>query len=113
MKISIPVYTPGVRMGEAYMIPPDISEKRTEIVQIARRHGVLSIRLFGSCARGDARSESDVDLLITVGLQHSRWFPGGLVADLEELLGRHVDIVEEDALSSDLRLKIMKESVPL
>lgn len=95
------------------MIPKDIIEKRAEIFQIARKHGVLSIRLFGSCARGDAGSESDIDLLITVGPEHSRWFPGGLVADLEELMGRSVDVVEEDILSSDVRSKILRESVPL
>ncbi|MFH0967110.1 MAG: nucleotidyltransferase domain-containing protein [Methanobacteriota archaeon] len=65
-------------MSNITMIPQDISEKRDNIVQIARRHGVLSIRLFGSCAKGEAKNESDVDLLITVGPEHSRWFPGGL-----------------------------------
>ena len=95
------------------MIPRDINEKRGEIVRIAQKHGVLSVRLFGSCARGDAKDESDVDLLITVGSKHSRWFPGGLVADLEELIGRHVDVVEEDVLSPDTRQKILLESVLL
>lgn len=95
------------------MITEDINKKRADILRIAQRHGVLSIRLFGSCARGDARKDSDVDLLITVGPDHSRWFPGGLVADLEELIGRPVDIVEEEVLSADVRNNIIQGSVPL
>jgi hypothetical protein len=95
------------------MITEDINKKREDILRIAQRHGVLSIRLFGSCARGDVRRDSDVDFLITVGSDHSRWFPGGLVADLEELIGRPVDVVEEEVLSADVRSNIIQESVPL
>jgi|GEM_PF-4642005 len=64
------------------MIPTEIIQKRDKILQIARKHGVLSVRIFGSFARGEANNGSDVDLLITVGPDHSRWFPGGLVMDL-------------------------------
>lgn len=95
------------------MIPTEIIQKRDKILQIARKHGVLSVRIFGSFARGEANIGSDVDLLITVGPDHSRWFPGGLVMDLEELIGRRVDVVEEDALSEDIKLKILREAVSL
>ena len=95
------------------MIPREISDKREDILRIAKHHGVLSVRLFGSWARGDAGSESDIDLLITVGPEHSQWFPGGLVADLEELMGRRVDVVEEDSLSQNAKRRIERESVTL
>lgn len=95
------------------MIPKDIDEKKEEITKIAKKHGVLSVRLFGSMARGEATNKSDIDLLVTVGPRHSRWFPGGLVADLEELTGRNVDIVEEDVLAPDLKKKIIQESILL
>jgi uncharacterized protein len=95
------------------MIPEDINKKREDIIRIARSHGVLTVRLFGSFARGDSHTSSDIDLLITVGPNHSRWFPGGLVADLEDLIGRRVDVVEEEALSSDVKNKIIRESVLL
>ena len=44
---------------------------------------------------------------------HSAWFPGGLLMDLQDLLGRKVDIVEPDALHWYIRDKILEEAVPL
>ena len=90
-----------------------VSNKRADILRIAARHGVQRIRVFGSVARGDAKRESDVDFLIDVGPHHSPFFPGGLVADLEALLGRRVDVVEPDGLYAPLRDTVLKEAVPL
>ena len=67
--------------------------KRDQILELARRHGVKHVRVFGSVARGEAGPSSDVDLLVEVGPDTSPWFPSGLVADLEDLLGRRVQIV--------------------
>jgi hypothetical protein len=94
-------------------IEQQLREKRTEILAIAARHGAVNLRLFGSAARGEARPESDVDLLIDVREPVSPWFPGGLIADLEELLGRRVDVVEEAALRPRLRPYIIRDAVPL
>ena len=41
------------------------------------------------------------------------WFPGGLVADLEQLLGRRVDIVTDNGLSPLIRDRVLREAVPL
>lgn len=90
-----------------------LRERRAEILEIAARHGAVNLRLFGSAARGDAGPESDVDLLIDVREPVSPWFPGGLIADLEELLGRRVDIVEEAALRPTLRPYVLRDAVPL
>jgi uncharacterized protein len=64
--------------------------KRDLIGEIARRHGAKNVRVFGSVARGEAGTDSDIDILVESGPTTSQWFPGGLVADLEELLGRRV-----------------------
>ena len=90
-----------------------LPQYRDEILDIAARHGARNVRVFGSFARGDAGPDSDVDLLIDAGPQTSPWFPGGLVADLEELLGRRVDIVEPAALHHLLRDRVLAEAVPL
>jgi predicted nucleotidyltransferase len=90
-----------------------LGDKREEILRIAQKHGVTSIRVFGSVARGEAGPESDVDFLIEAGENTSPWFPGGLVADLEELLGRHVDVVESDALRPRLAPHVVAEAVAL
>ena len=87
--------------------------KRDQILEVAKRHGVLRIRVFGSVARRQAQPSSDVDFLVDVGPNTSPWFPGGLVADLEELLGRPVQVVTERALSDLLRERVLAEAVLL
>lgn len=87
--------------------------KREAILEIARRHGVTSVRVFGSFARDQAREDSDLDLLIEAGPSTSAFFPGGLVADLEEVLGRKVEVVEAAGLHRLLRDTILKEAVAL
>jgi predicted nucleotidyltransferase len=84
-----------------------------QILEIAHRHGVTRVRVFGSMARGDAGPDSDVDLLVDVGPNPSPWFPGGLVADLEQLLGRQVQVITERGLDDLLRDRVLQEAVPL
>jgi hypothetical protein len=90
-----------------------LKSRREEILRIAARHGVTEIRVFGSVARGDAAAESDVDFLVEVKGQTTPWFPGGLVTDIERLLGRPVDVVEADILDGTVKERILKEAVPL
>ena len=90
-----------------------LRDKREEIERIASRHGAVNIRIFGSVARGDAGPESDVDLLIDVGAQTSSWFPAGLIIDLENLLGRKVEVVTERGLDPQIREHVLREAVPL
>ena len=94
-------------------IPEIISTRRQAILTAAARHGVTNIRVFGSVARGDAREDSDVDFLVEVGPKHSAFFPGGLVADLETILERRVDVVEPEGLHRLLRDRILREAVPV
>ena len=65
-----------------------LKEKREEILRTASKHGARNVRVFGSVARGEDRPDSDVDLLVEVGPDRTPFFPGGLIADLEELLGK-------------------------
>jgi predicted nucleotidyltransferase len=90
-----------------------LRDKREEILEIVKRHGADQVRVFGSIARGEARADSDVDLLVRPGPQTSPWFPAGLVLDLEALLGRKVDVLTEKALHWYIRDRILSEAVPL
>ena len=90
-----------------------LKRNRREILRICAEHGALNVRVFGSFARGEAGPDSDVDLLIDVASEHSAWFPGGLLMDLQDLLGRKVDIATEDALHSVIRDQILRDAVPL
>ena len=94
-------------------LPQLLAEKRDEILRIAARHGAYNVRVFGSMARGDAGPASDIDLLVDVRPDHSAFFPGGLLADLEDLLARRVDVVEPAGLHWYLRDTILHEAVPL
>lgn len=90
-----------------------IQARREIILQIARRHGVGQVRVFGSVARGEATENSDLDLLIDVTGPTTPWFPGGLVTELEALLGCRVDVVETNALREELRDRVLREAAPL
>ncbi len=84
-----------------------LSEHRAELEGL----GVRSLDLFGSLARGDARPNSDVDLLVgfaqPVGLFH--FFR--VQRRLEAILGRRVDLVMKDAIKRQLRTRILAEAV--
>jgi predicted nucleotidyltransferase len=95
------------------VLPALIPDHRDEILRIAREHGALRVRLFGSYARGEQRPDSDVDLLVDAGPQTSSWFPAGMVVDLEKLLGCRVQVLTEPALHPLIRDEIMREALPL
>jgi hypothetical protein len=91
----------------------DIANLKPQILEICARHGVETIRVFGSVARGDATPESDLDLLVTVGPNPGPWFPGGLIADLEDLLSCSVQVVTDKGLNVHVRDHVLAEAVPL
>ena len=90
-----------------------LKKNRDDILQIASKHGVTHIRIFGSAARGESKEDSDIDFLIEVNGPTTPWFPGSLVADLEKLLERRVDVVEPEAIREPLRKHILQEAVSL
>jgi predicted nucleotidyltransferase len=71
------------------------------------------VRVFGSVARGEARHDSDLDLLVDTGPETSSWFPAGLVLDLEEILGCKVEVVTERGLNPYLKERVLQEALPL
>jgi uncharacterized protein len=90
-----------------------IEDKREEILQVAARHGAYNVRVFGSVARGEAGPDSDLDLLVDVGAKRTFFFPGGLIADLEDLLGYRVQVITENGLRKVVKASVMKEAIPL
>jgi uncharacterized protein len=90
-----------------------LRESKSQILEVARRHGVTSVRVFGSVARREDQAASDIDLLVTVGAETTPWFPAGLVLDLQAMLGRRVEVITEKALNPTLREGILSEAVPL
>ncbi|HKP52622.1 MAG TPA: nucleotidyltransferase family protein [Chloroflexia bacterium] len=91
----------------------DIVEKRAEIIRIATNYGARSIRVFGSVARGEATSNSDLDLLVQFAPGYSLLDLIAIKQDLEDLLGRKVDVVTEAALSPYIREQVLREATAL
>lgn len=91
-----------------------IQDKREDILKIATKHGAFNVRVFGSVARGEETENSDIDFLIDYDLtKTSPWFPGGLLVDLEELLGCKVDVVTEKSLHHLIKERVLKEAIKL
>ncbi|MBW4515238.1 MAG: nucleotidyltransferase family protein [Timaviella obliquedivisa GSE-PSE-MK23-08B] len=91
-----------------------LRENRVEILQVAAQHGAFNVRVFGSVVRGEETSESDIDFLIDYDLERiTPWFPGGLLMDWQDLLGRKVDVLTERAISPLIRESVLAEAKPL
>lgn len=85
---------------------------REEILAAAARHRGGTVRVFGSVARGDARPDSDVDLLVEFENGSSLFDLLDLTDELRALLGVEVDVVSAGALTARDR-DIRRDAVPL
>ncbi len=92
---------------------PLLKDKRDEILRIASRRGAHNVRVFGSLARGDALPDSDADFLVDLEPGRSLFDLGGLLMDLQRLLGRPVDVVTERGLRGRIRNRVLSEAIPL
>lgn len=90
-----------------------LRDKREAMLRIAASHGASHVRVFGSVARGEATPVSDVDLLVELEPGRSLLDHIALQQDLEDLLGRKVDVLTENALHWYVRDRVLAEAVPL
>ena len=90
-----------------------VNDKRAEIVRIAKLNGATRVRIFGSFARGTARPDSDLDLLIDLEPGRHLLDLVAIKQDLEDLLGRQVHVVTEAAISPYIRDKVLRDATPL
>jgi predicted nucleotidyltransferase len=90
-----------------------LKSKRQQILELARTYGASNVRVFGSVARGQADADSDVDFVVELDKGRSLLDLGGLLMDLQALLGRPVDIVTDRGLRPRIRDRVLQEAVPL
>ena len=90
--------------------PPGIENLRSAILSVTRKHGVRNVRVFGSFARNEQRRRSDVDLLVDLPERFSLFDLAGLTIDLEEAIGRKVDVVPSDSIKPVLRASILSDA---
>ena len=90
-----------------------LQEKREDILRIAAKRGAYNVRVFGSVARGEADSKSDIDILVDMEPGRSLFDLGGLLMDLQDLLGQSVDVVTERGLRERIRERVLQEAIVL
>jgi predicted nucleotidyltransferase len=86
---------------------------REEIKRLTIKRGARRVRVFGSRARGDAGPESDVDILIDLEHGRSALALGGLLMDLQDLLGKKVEVVTPAALHPKIRYRILQQAIDI
>ncbi|MEA3369508.1 MAG: nucleotidyltransferase family protein [Candidatus Ratteibacteria bacterium] len=91
----------------------NIDEIKRKILPILQRYGVKKIGLFGSCVRGEMREDSDIDILVEIEKDISLLDFVGVKLEIEEKLGRRVDLVEYNTIKPLLKEKILKEQVAI
>jgi len=95
-----------------------IAEKKDAIKSVCAKHGACDVRVFGSVARGDFDDKSDVDILIKLdssnmeGMTYFRVLED-IHEELEALLGRPVDVVDEKGLKERLKADVLAEAIAL
>ncbi len=97
----------GVKQHRA----PTIEGIRRNVLPILARYGVRRAGLFGSVVRGELSRRSDIDILLELERPIGLFEFVGLKLELEESLGRKVDLVEYDSIKPLLRERILKEEV--
>lgn len=90
-----------------------LADKRDEIIRIANKYGARNLRVFGSVARGEAGPESDVDFVVRFEPGRSLLDQSNMILDLQELLGRKVEIASEKWLNEHIKEQVLSEAVPL
>lgn len=90
-----------------------VRRNRKAILRIARKYGGGSVSVFGSVARKDPGPDSDIDFLIEMEPGHGLFEQTAMLLDLEELLGRPVDVVTPEGLRERMRERVLREAVPL
>ena len=90
-----------------------LQQYRDQVRQIALRHGMRSVSVFGSVLTGTDTEDSDLDLLVEPTPMTSSFDIGGVQFEVSELLGIPVDVLTPDALPMAFRSRVIAEAVQL
>jgi len=89
----------------------NIEEIKRKILPILQHYGIKRAGLFGSCVKAEMREDSDIDILVEIESDISLLDFVGIKLEIEEALGRKIDLVEYCAIKPLLREKILNEQV--
>jgi hypothetical protein len=84
------------------------AEQKQKIIEICKRNDISYCAIFGSFARGEATEESDIDLLVKFS-KPKGWDWLDAAVEIENVLGRKVDLVTENGLHPRIRERVLKD----
>jgi len=87
-----------------------MDEMIEKLIDILKKHGAKKIEIFGSYARGEAKPESDLDVIVEFEERKSLLELVGIEQELEDNLGIKIDLLTEASISPYLIERIKKES---
>ena len=91
----------------------EVRAHRDVITRLGERFGVRNIRVFGSVARGEATSDSDLDLLVYVDRGHGYFDMAGFALGVEDELGVMTQVATPGGLKLRIRDRVLREAVAL
>lgn len=109
---NVPEVRP-THLGNGLGIPEVLGPHRERIIALVESYGAKRVRVFGSVRRREADEKSDVDLLVDRLPRASLLDRAHLETELRKVVGRPVDVVEEDCLPWSLRPQALAEATPL
>lgn len=113
LALEIRMQVGGVRSLPNTSMGRRLHAQREAIRAIVASHGGAGTHVFGSVARGDDDSESDVDLLVDLPERSGILTVGAIAREVERILGVDVDIVPTASLKPETRKRIESEAVEL
>lgn len=99
--------------NSANNMPNDLNKIKNKILPVLKKHSVLKSSLFGSFVRGDAKQDSDIDILVQLPSGSSLLDLVGLKMELVKKMGRKVDILTFNSISPLLEKEIKKNQVSI
>ncbi len=103
-------YTSLQKQEEGIKMDFLVEKYRNKILSLAKKNGILNVRVFGSMARNDAGPDSDLDLLVDIKKGKSGLSLGGFLVDVSKLIHRKVDVVTEKSLHPKIKNKVLHEA---
>ncbi len=90
-----------------------LRQRRRSVLACAVRHGASNVRIFGSVARGEDQTESDIDLVVDLDRRTGLFSLEALRRELSEILRVSVDVAPSDSLRPRVREVVEREAIPL
>ena len=91
----------------------DIGQIKTKVYPVFKKFRVSKSAVFGSIARGEAKKNSDIDILVQLPADSSLLDLIALKIELEKKLGKNVDLLTYKSISPLLKATVLKDQIPL